>query len=249
MIDQNGQPVEGVTVDYTGSRSLSTSGSGVGKIVTDQSGRFVIEDAKGESLHIRRLSKFGYQFPDLDRFYMPRSGPKLERYWSDFDEDSPFLIKSWKVDQLPILLSGRDVILSIKTDGKDQVVRFDREKAVVVGSNEQGHIILNFSKATSSWRLQLKSERGGYQKTGDYFLYDAPDSGYASVLSIGGKDILRKKENLYFLSSDGRSYGAFRLYIRPGLSHENAKLHFAYSINLEGGRSLVLREKNHNDLL
>lgn len=241
IVDQHDEPVPNVMIEYIGSRSILASGSGPGQIVSGDDGRFTISDAKGEGLRIIKLSKLGYQFPNMETLDMPRDGAEPGTTWDMFTYDSPYLVEAWNIERYPKTVNARNRLLRFVPDRKIKSISLGEKSAKVLAGEGTGDISFYYQQNTDGWRLELLSA-GGVIASNDYFLYNAPADGYEKKIVVAGRGRNSETGNYYFKSDSSGYYGALQLTVSPSGRPDRAHLHLSYTINLEGDSNLTVKQ-------
>ncbi len=256
IVDQYGDPVPGVKVPYSAGGYYLASGSGAGFVMTDAEGIFVIDDAKGHSLHIRKPEKEGYKF----KFYHEGPGAvRLEGFghnpskvWFTYTKEKPYVFKAWKVDDYPPSLISDNTLLGVHPDGRIYTVDFSKSGREILRKGEvSGDLRISMTRTERDWSLQIGVLDGGVQETKDFYLNLAPETGYQASIKYTAKDEEPKqqereisilKRRLYFTSRNGEVYGRIKMEVEPYFNTKSA-ISFDYAVNMASDRNLTVKEK------
>lgn len=243
VVDQDGQAVPGVKVNFLADSTFLASGTGPGETFTDRQGEFRISDVRGAGLSIKSFSKLHYQFPEQIYF---DNDKRFEDsvLWKDFTKENPYIFKAWKVERYPKVntnVNGTTFSFNLNTIYSMDFTKSSPKKVKHKGSLDLDlQVIINHNN--SSWEAKLLVPNGGLIETNDSYLNLAPETGYVKELSYSGvdkkKDWVKKK---YYIYSRGKYYGSLIAEIRP-LYRDISAIRFYYTINLEGGRNLVVKQ-------
>lgn len=237
VVDRNGYPVEGVSIEYSADSGYLAEGSGVGRTVTGPDGSFVISNVKGARLVIRELDKPGYVYNSRNEGgirFEPRSPSSTFPYWGDYSEQEPFMITMTKVSEFPGRVKGNKM-LGFVPDGRTYNIHFLASGALKLQAAEsKGDLNVSFSRDSDSWSVELQTSDGGLQETNDLYMISPPESGYETSIkyrfSKKEKDTLKK--NFYILLQNGRISGHLTLEIIP-YYREKSVIIFDYAIDID----------------
>lgn len=203
VIDQDGIPLEGVTISYRiqQPRAMWDSNSIVGNVLTGPNGGFLITGVKGSSLGIKNFEKKGYRqtkgqvvsftYSDSRKKYVP-------------DKDRPKVYTLIQEEELPSLIPANGWT-TLTWDAKP--TRYDIKTGKFGGSGEiqitshRGEIGVD---GKFDWSCKIEAVGGGLYETTIENRYLAASDGYKESLEYG------------YLSSDprwGRSTGDKYLFV------------------------------------
>lgn len=246
IVDQNGEPVSGVTIDYSGVRNILASGSGPGIVESNDSGEFFISNARGESLRFDKLTKSGYQFANLKSFEtLAKNVSNAEQSWETYTKDNPFIFKAWKINRFPKVKKDVGVPLMFQPDGRLYTLSMLETNDQFSEGKMDGDIYFSFSRNQDDWAVDMTAVDGGFIETDDEFTLMAPDAGYVKKMVFSGSDFrVSQYKKLYFKSNNPLAYSVLNLRIKPVTRKERASIVMKYVINMEGGRSLVTPQRH-----
>lgn len=244
IVDQEGNPVSGVTINYIGSRSLYASGSGSGSVVSDSKGNFVIDNARGKALKIVSFEKIDYQFPSGQYFHNPKEGVDPKSTWGIYKKGSPYIVKSWKVDAYPKVKQKHRLAMIFEPDGRKYTLDITGKQDKFIEGELEGDMHLSFDKAEANWRVQISALNGGFVESNDKFMYMAPEKEYQPTIFFESDDLKRSmSKNVYFFNENKRLYGMLSLNISPYSRNNKSAIGLRYVINLEQGRNLTVKQR------
>jgi hypothetical protein len=255
IIDQNGLPVQGASVEMAGGSNYLASGSGAFHVSTDQDGFFTVEKAKGSSLALGSAKKAGYDIhvkvaDEYPHFYNFKESDEA-LLWADYTREHPYVIKAYKVEKYAQVKSENSRYLSFVPNGTLYSVDFSGGDRVKWEGVRDGDIRVSFTRDDKEWKVKIEGINGGVLEAADEYMNMAPDSGYKSSLNYFGNSLnkfnksrsIELNKSLYFMSNNGKRYGALNLKIIPYFNEEEAGIYTSYVINLEGGRELAVKPK------
>ena len=242
VVDENGQPVEGVAVKFS-CNDTSVEGTSYYQTVSDGQGLFSITGIKGKLLTVA-VSKTSYYSSkrDTDSFYYAGQNQNFVP-----NRNGPVLFHLRKRGQAEPLVTmdypGFARIAQLPRNGTS--VAFD----LIIGTTNTtsgGHVQFEFtgdpiSRETTrfDWQLRIIGS-GGLLETNEEFPLLAPENGYSAEVEINHPVTLEDAwqttiERKYFIRlADGR-YGRieFRLLARNGVFTMQSYLNPSGSRNLE----------------
>jgi hypothetical protein len=185
VVDQDGNPLEGVTVECGWTSLEPGKGHSERTLTTDREGRFVLRNARGKTLGITvlksgyrrsRNNKGGYEFanPTEPHFYSPDPANPVVFTMIKMGPLEPLYICN--AVQTPIKLAdpvGYDLRRCYTDTDKDIIFTLRRS------SRENG---------IEEWELIMEVPAGGIQRAEGEYPWEAPESGYSPSLILGMGD-------------------------------------------------------------
>jgi len=227
IVDQYGEPVEGVKLDgycrqkLLGNQYVSVSSNTDG----------VIEIPKPGILRVQTIQKMGYTFA-TDRVRMVNP---------DFvDKHSePIIIHAWRGD--PTWLISEKISCDMKAG---EYCSFNLTAGQSHPNQEKGDLIIRHLSnlagqgGSHKWQVSLEVPDGGLIGSNDYFMYEAPESGYQPSIEVehpatsANAPYFRMMRRYYLRSRKGSLHARLDIYfIGSSMTVESV-------INPLGGRNL-----------
>lgn len=232
-VDESNQPVAGVNIH------LSLNGGGLEKdLQSDASGSFSFYDAVGKTLVVD-VYKDGYY------------NSKSNRMVFDYTTYQPNLLRP-EVFHLQKKGFGSALITSQYGMAKDFPISIQRDGTSVQVNlltrafGQDGQLIVSQTKppyenwkTATAWSFKMEIPDGGFVEENDEFPFEAPESGYKSVIEFKFQqgqpdwttDVLR---DYYIKFGNPPRYG--HLHIDTSIDMTGARL--TYAINPDGSRNL-----------
>jgi len=258
--DENGTPVDGVTVRVRVSSFLESpedqwqAGGGQSAsesldLLTDGSGLFALSDTRGRVLYIDSLTKDGFE----DVFKYKRTYLYGQRYGGAHapDRDQPEVIQLMcKRETEPLIRT--ECLLRVKSGDQKYGIDLIEGRSQTAEGFENPHLIIAMKIASPSngryeWSVSFESPSGGLIVAEDSPITEAPKEGYRPIVEWGSlkKDAkwsLQGNRNIYYRSEDGRMYAAIRA--RVFAYHDGiGRVDLVSLINPRGSRNLVYDPK------
>jgi len=244
IIDQFGEPVPEVEISYTGHRSTFATGSGIGIFKSNKDGIFTI-NAKGKAMSINSYRKIGYQFPKRQHFKSHRSRDGQFSSWREFTEDTPYIVRAWKIDRYPETISNRKP-LGFIPDGRDYTVDFLSTDKIKNEGVTEGDLRIRFKRDDKKWQVIIEAVNGGIIETDDFYRNLAPENGYIAGPKIYSYEKTEKKRDtrsVYFVSRNGKTYGSINMKFMAYGHKKRSTILMNYTVNLEDGRNLTVKKE------
>lgn len=264
VVDQNGQPVPNAFVHIdVGGGFLSGGKQGQAKTNEDGVVPIFIEGSfiMIEDVTHPEIEYIAPKSPRGEMFYgfQPGSagGAKL---WTDYQtESSPYVIKTWRFEDLPSLKS-RCMGDSHLGQGINRTIYLDppaRQRPALKGDHQDGQLIYSLyvdpleegvlprDSDPRRWTFSLSAIGGGVALAPetDLYLNQAPDTGYQTSVSVTGKS--KPYGNsveigpVYFQSHGGSTFGAIVFRLNPThYQTEESSVRLCYKANLNGSGNL-----------
>lgn len=245
VVDQQGNPIEGAKVKLSlrhwavsASVPLSQSGTAIStEKETEATGEFEWHDESGDSLTIEQIQKPGYRLsPKTYPSYSPDEGSAT----------TPVIFKMWKMGTNETLVSAQKVF-GIIPDGRNYTLDLVQGKKTEGAAGGDVRISITRPSQISrkdkyDWSFVIEGVDGGLLKTDDEFMYLAPESGYARVISMQFKKddstwTPMTKMQLFLRSRNGQVYGRAEIEVQSFYNGKSA-LEINYSVNPSGSRNL-----------
>jgi hypothetical protein len=246
VIDQYGNPVPNMQVEYSGHSGYLSEGTGVARTRTNAQGVFTLTDAKGVSFSIKKMNRPGY---DVNSKYVRVIFDNYKRFedsvlWQDYTEDNPYIFKVWKIERYP-KVKKYSKLVGFKPNGKIYTLDFLSAGSIVKKEETQdGDLHVIFNRTEDEWDVEITAINGGLLVTDDVYRNLAPETGYVNNFKYSGtKEGLREvSKNMYFTSRNGEVYGTLSMDIIP-YYRKNSVIDLSYVINLEKGRNLTVKQQ------
>jgi hypothetical protein len=232
FIDQNGDPVSGVSVtaDLFGwSPSLSEfldgreGGSKALHTVSDGEGRFEFVDYNGSNLRITEMDKSGYSRPGfgVDRSFSygsvmaPADSPRFHKA----DKEAPYVYVMWKNGDTEPLIFYQSISTYFKY-GRTLYVSLKPKVSVTPNPMPPvDFVVTEAYRGKLDWELSLSvigGDGGGFQITNDQHTKLAPADGYQNPFVFKSSDFENPQQfhtnmKVYFRNGDGSKFGTFRM--------------------------------------
>lgn len=253
ILDQNDQPVMGVTIkcglSYFGDLVLPGLKPHYDQFerTTDADGRFSVEGQSGLSLDLRLQPKPGYEFRPtglgvtLRDIALNQPAPTLSM------PDKPYIFRAFRKGQAEALLKGEIAFYDCEPDGRSYLVQL-KSNHVVEGTTG-GDFRISVQRPPGwtnqidyDWAVRIDAVGMELVETHDVFMYQAPASGYESSWNFskkaGEEDYTREVDPKFYLKSrDGAAYGRMELRIKSN-SREKSAILIYYWLNPSGSRNL-----------
>jgi len=253
IIDQNGDPVPGAKIEYDVGRSpgFVSPGRYVGQ--SDEQGQFSITETKAATVSTVKFTKPGYVL----RPAQEESGVEAINKKHLYTADDPLIVHAWKLVK-PVQLEGEDGRIrsvDVPNDGSWISLYLVSNEALKIKAGKQPDAdfwvsVVARSKITGgkfdiplSWSIVLETPNGGFQLTDDYFMLEAPESGYESHLEINYKITDQDGsgwiygKNFYLLLRGQKTYGRMRFSVDP-YGRSTAGISVKFALNQDGTRNL-----------
>ncbi len=243
VVDENGQPVAGASVDYTWSTIQAARGTRSKHDVADSFGIFSIHEI-GKRIGIT-VSKDGYYTTPSE---------KLKTYEYANPGDGLFTPNPYNPEVFHLRKKGvgvdlitsqfgmsPDFPIHIPRDGTPVKIDFINRKEgengqMQISENKPG---FNDWKQATAWSFKMEIPDGGFVEENDEFPFEAPASGYQSVLNFqfqsGNTNWVQGINKTYYIEfGNPPLYG--RIQVQTDISYGGAFL--TYAINPDGSRNL-----------
>ncbi|MGS2717280.1 hypothetical protein ACVBE9_03845 [Eionea flava] len=269
LIDQHDKPVAGAVVSVdVGGRYLA-AGSGQGRVVTGQDGRFSVR-GEGGSLSIGPI-----KHPNLDiyRKFAPdgdieEGGAYFTSYqhtengntllWTNHsDPSTPYIFKVWRKtsdNTAKKLYQVSNTLISFDCSGGEYTLNLIKSRKIkrkVKGIGE-GQLRVRYSCKDSDehryfddWAVEIEAIEGGIQETQDLYLNVAPKEGYEPFYRLSmtkGESNYQKivEKRFYFTANNNQYYGSLEIRFDPYGGYDGEPLIFlGYKMNPTGEPYLV----------
>lgn len=244
VVDFDGQPVEGATVEF-GWTDLSPAGGTQSTTRSDAAGRFSLTGALGKYLGVE-VKKDGYYSSKSNRYAFEYAAFSDENFHQP-DSANPVIFRLRKKGRAEALVY-RQTFYGLKADGTPQYFDLITGKKTT-GGPPKGDIAIRLVRNQSSdpsgydWTLSLDGiGAAGLVESRDEFMFVAPDAGYESSLVIrqqaGTPNYERQaSRNYYVRLADGRTYARLNAEIRPKYNDDGA-IDITLFLNPSGSRNL-----------
>ena len=212
VIDQYGDPVPDVRVNYEAPGKFYGTGSGFGHVLSDDAGNFTI-DVHGSSVKIWGMEHpeamyvgmlvgltGSRLYPTSNSFYSFRqSVQSSELLWTETSAEDPFIFDIWRVDLDEAESHSQDIewgesSIRIGHDGSPHTVKLQitkRQFQVTPGITEDGDLIVRCERDSmrekserGDWSVTVEPIDGGIQEASDRYLNIAPETGYQPSITI-----------------------------------------------------------------
>jgi hypothetical protein len=270
VVDQHDEPVEGVKlelkvlsyqdsfIDYfkTGREQIKNRFT----MFTDKNGIFSVEQKKGTSFAIEKMTKNGYIIPDRGTKYNfiysnLSSGEQSSMYHSP-DKSQPVIYKMWKSGETePLIKTGTRLMVEpakgvneayypFILNGKPSGTPMSGWDIKVTGKNVRSQD--KRKPEDDYWEVTLTAgEGGGFVLTDTPHANLAPNEGYQKSLTFKSTDQTSLKDSsvrrAYYRGQNGEKYAAFRFELGIGSRKQKGRFHVTFAnlrINPNGSRNL-----------
>lgn len=258
VVDQFGQPVENVEIEYAASGSFLASGTGHDRVRTNARGVFVIGGARGLRLVVDGLYKSGYAFRFANGrgrwFEPPTSFPDAED-WRAYSAGNPYPYLIWKIQdrtEKSWKLFEDLTSLSLVPDGRWYSINLKTERGeglLSKGENPFADMFIAVQRNVGSLTVTLRGNGGGVLPEVDGQGYEAPAHGYQASWTYTTQSLKEEstEHRFYFQSlvSGRKTYGRFTMRLIPVLQPqkpgdaERSGVSINYTTNRLEGRELV----------
>lgn len=177
VLDQNGQPIQGVNVRFQWT-DTSAAGTSEKLTETDGMGMFSLQNEKGKRLGVF-VSKDGYHAVDRGRgsfeyaaFYEP--------IYHEPEASNPVVFQLIKKRPADALVRTEQEV-KLPQIGSVATVKMD------ASTNIEIKLLANETKSDQPWSVQVTANGGGLQATIDEFPVEAPTGGYQSSTTLDRK--------------------------------------------------------------
>ena len=249
ILDQENQPLPGVTVRFRCMRAVYLGGTDVRdesvkeSVVSDNTGSFARVGAKGGMLTVESLELTGYE---------ARGTPISYKYFGSdgfvSDVSKPIIFKMWKKRGGETLIVG-EKFLGIVPDGRIYTID------LVSGQKTEGNAPIGDLKVKIvrppkvgprdkfDWSAEIEGFDGGLiEVIDDDFMYLAPEVGYAPLFSVtmtaSDRAWKREVEKRFFLTSrSGKCFGQMTVKFIPDYNDKSV-FSVKYSLNPASSRNL-----------
>lgn len=249
ILDQDNQPLPGVTIRFRCMRAVYLGGMDVTdqivkeSVVSDNRGSFALIGAKGGMLTVESLELTGYE---------ARGTPISYKYFGSDgflpDIAKPIVFKMWKKRGGEALVVG-EKFFGIVPDGR--VYTID----LISGQKMEGNAPIGDLKVKITrppkvgprekfdWSAEIEGFRGGLLEViDDDFMYLAPESGYtlSYSLTMSASDPTWKREvqkRFFFTTRGGKCFGQMTAEVIPDYNDKSV-FSIKYSINPASSRNL-----------
>jgi len=252
IVDQNGDPVPSVKIEYDVNKSPGVGGPGTYFGQSDAEGRFAVTGTKAARVLLVNFTKPGYVFsPSQDESFVRAINEKHL-----YTADDPLIVPAWKLGKPAKLLEYdgfKDV--RVPNDGSWTSLYLISDRRLVKKEGKQPDadfwvsVVARVRKTGMKyddilgWSMILDAPNGGFQRTDDRFMLEAPKSGYEPHLEVNSK---RPEPDwsgwvqgklFYLLLRDGKTYGRMKFSVKP-FGGTTAGIGIAFVLNQEGTRNL-----------
>jgi hypothetical protein len=179
-------------------------------LITDEQGRFAITDKKGALLAVDTLEKTGYEAPYVGNraFWYFAPVPNLKYYP---DQAKPEIFRMWKLQGAEKLLDA-GIGTRIPYDGSTVYFDLQKSRQVPAGGDIKVTLLrtplqIKRGQEKYDWTATIEAIDGGLIVSSDEFMYQAPETGYKSSLtiSVSAKDAKWSSDQhvFFYLKSRG----------------------------------------------
>jgi uncharacterized protein YnzC (UPF0291/DUF896 family) len=171
VIDQNGNPVPDMQVEYSGHSGYLSEGTGVARTQTNAQGVFTLTDAKGVSFSINKMNKLGY---DANSKNIRANFYHYKRFedsalWQDYTEDNPYVFKVWKIEKYAKVNSEKNRYY-FYPDGRIYSLDLSKKGKHQFEVSNKGSLNVSFIRTDEHWQLTLTAPNGGFLEADDTYM-------------------------------------------------------------------------------
>lgn len=223
VIDQMASPIAGARVvlrcrtwralAYTATANVTTV-----EMVSDESGYFQLSGLRGDTLTIVDVTKPGYlTAPGVKKTIAYANCPQIFIP----DANAPEIIRMWKQTERGLTIS-RAGLFRVQPDGRAFTIDLINVRNVE-GVSSPGDFVLRVNRPDVliprqkyPWTFAIEVPDGGITEALDEYLFEAPASGYASMVSVDMNPTNASwssvfKKSYYIKSRGGRVYGSVKV--------------------------------------
>lgn len=250
IIDQNENPIEGVTITAEISsyndRFMTTTDSNQRsrekiKSITDETGSFSLTGLTGMTLTLEKFTKEGFKPSMRNRTFSYHVNEK-----GSTDPNNPTVYTMWKQKGETEGLIKMEKTYRFKP-GNEITVDLLSSKARKGIANGDFYVQINrpedaTSKKPFNWNIKIRAANGGILDTDDLFLYEAPIDGYKDTFDL---EIKKEDSNwrsslnkqFYLKSRNGEVYSSLKVEFIPRYNG-NVAIRLKWLTNPNGSRNL-----------
>ena len=243
VVDENINPIAGANIGFVWN-DISPTGAAHASTTSDASGSFSLTGVAGRGLNVN-VEKIGY-------YYVKHLNQNSFEYARDYeanfhrpDANNPVVFHLRKKGSGTELITSQygvfpDLEFSSPKDGTPVRVDFFNRKVGSDGQLEISQIKPAYEswKTATQWWYHLAIPDGGFVEHHDEFPFEAPDTGYQSVVEFTFNQgqpnwATRLSKDYYVVFGNPRRYG--RIHIETSISTGTV---LTYAINPAGSRNL-----------
>lgn len=257
IIDQNNQPVVGVKVE------IATNSYGNDVLpglmpqhkkferISDNSGRFSVQNEKGMSLPVNLTPHPGYDYNDQDVLGLSfRDVDSHTPAPTISSQGEPHIFHAYKLSQAETLIQGACRFYKCIPDGR--FYNIDLQGKNIYEGEKEADLKISIQRPIGDaqflghndydWSVKIQGEKFYIMETQDRFMYSAPASGYSQLWSYSwraGQTDYKKMAapKFYLKSQDNSIYGRIEFEIKSKFN-DNSSIMIKYWLNPSGSRNL-----------
>lgn len=240
VIDESNLPVQGAQIEF-GWTDLSSEGYSRDKATSDRTGRFALEHRRGKHLTVN-VRKEGYYFSARDNSNFTYAGENVN-FVANSNSPIVFHLRKKGTQELLAVKSIPGFAKIAKLPRTGSAVEIDLLKGTIVSNG--GHLVLEFNAASPTntirqydWRCRLSVPKGGLLQTDEEFMFQAPEKGYQSAVSIemaaSDPDWSPEARKRFFVLLPNGQFGRFDFHLLA----RNGVFSVDSFVNLSGSRNL-----------
>jgi hypothetical protein len=251
VVDQTGRPVPDVRVEFLVA-GVAEFARGSGRVVerSDEYGRIHLT-ARGQDIGILSVTH-----PELAQVYFGSAAlrrrdvvlegvsPYGEKFsWPHYrDEKNPYLIRVWRSSNFESLQLGRGYFKPTPSGAP-----YERDGISVRCQRDTPIPGVQDSEQTGNWSVEFSVPNGGFQETDDLYLFEAPESGYQTSLTVSmtkGDPLYsaapKGARNYYFTANGKKTFGSLVLTFSPYQYEDICLVQYFIVANHNGSRNLAV---------
>jgi len=271
VVDQKNEPVANAEIKYSTMGLWNLTKGDKGKVVTDNKGVFNI-NAKGNKLFLRMP-----EHKDVAEAFAPNVNESLSHEpvkvlefiagkgvhgnsegWEEYSKESPYIINVWTVESFDDVINYKGNY-GITPNGQSHTFIRNNKKNIMyskIGKDSEGYIYMTcerdsngYSKRKGDWSITLQAVDGGVQETNDFYLNEAPLTGYQSAIIISMDENMENYKSrvhgkkYYFTAHNEQVYGSIVVAYEPFRKKRKCLVNIDYKINLNGSRNLAVKKQ------
>jgi carboxypeptidase family protein len=250
VVDENGRPVEGASVSFSYNRFIPPEDSFTTNTVSDRNGMFSLSGVMGSTLsvHVGKQGYYSVGSANKNHFNYMADHMELSGY-EPFSPDTgnPVIFHLRKKGSGVELVTSQhgmspDLEISAGYDGVPVRVNFFSRKVGSEGQLELSAVKPRRGETASQWSFRMSIPDGGFIEENDEFPFEAPESGYQSIVEFSFKAgetnwVETVSKDYYIIFGQPPKYG--RIHIETGIYWG---FRLQYAINPNGSRNLEPKE-------
>lgn len=247
VVDDKEQPLEGASIVFTPGWVFPSEGYRNSRTATDKNGSFAFSGAMGRTLSVEVTKAGYYPMRSLNTNDFDYVGHGSEPFRPVSSEPVVFHLRK-KGEGTELITSRRgvypDLVIKGLTNGTPLRVDFFQRKTGSEGQMELSAVKPPVGQPATDWSFRMSIPDGGFVEHNDEFPFEAPESGYKSMVEFQFKAgttnwAQRLRKSYYIAFGQPKRYG--RIEVETEL-HTAVRL--KYAINPDGSRYLEPKDRS-----